>query len=224
MEEGAPQLHERFPGNVLKHTDLRRGNYAEAIKEPGLIKVEKWYDTPTVQHCHIENFGCFAYEENGRIVVVTSTQIPHIVRRVVGQALGRPWGDIEIIKPYIGGGFGNKQDTLYEPLAAWLCMQVGGRTVKLDIPREDTFISNRIRHAERFHITSWVRADGTVVAVGSNYNGQCDVDKWKDIVAVSAGDTHTVGLCADGTVVAGGYNAYGQCDVSDWKNIKVPNR
>ena len=164
MEEGAPQLHERFPGNVLKHTDLRRGNYAEAIKEPGLIKVEKWYDTPTVQHCHIENFGCFAYEENGRIVVVTSTQIPHIVRRVVGQALGRPWGDIEIIKPYIGGGFGNKQDVLYEPLCAWCSTQVGGRCVRVDCSREETFVSNRVRHAIRFHITTWLRKEGTIAA------------------------------------------------------------
>ena len=87
MEPDAPQIHEEFPGNVLKHTDIRRGNYEEARKEPGLIKVEGWYDTPTVQHCHIENHGCFAYMEAGRVVVVSSTQIPHIVSRVVGQGL-----------------------------------------------------------------------------------------------------------------------------------------
>ena len=113
MEPGAPQLHEKYPNNILKHTSMTKGDYKKAIEEPGLIKVEGWYDTPTVQHCHIENHGCFAYEENGRMTVVTSTQIPHIIRRVVGQALGRPWGNIRIIKPYIGGGFGNKQDALY---------------------------------------------------------------------------------------------------------------
>ena len=101
MEDGAPRLHERFPNNILKHTDMKKGDYQTAIRKPGLIKVEGWYDTPTVQHCHIENFGCFAYEENGRIVVVSSTQIPHIIRRAVGQALGRPWADIEIIKARI---------------------------------------------------------------------------------------------------------------------------
>lgn len=51
--------------------------------------------------------------------MVTSTQIPHIVRRVIGQALGIPWGNVRVIKPYIGGGFGNKQDVLYEPLNAF---------------------------------------------------------------------------------------------------------
>ena len=52
MEPDAPQIHEDCPGNVLKHTDIRRGDYQKAIQEPGLIRVEGWYDTPTVQHCH----------------------------------------------------------------------------------------------------------------------------------------------------------------------------
>ena len=164
MEDGAPQIHEEFPNNILKHTTNYRGNYQEAIKEEGLIKVEGWYDTPTVQHAHIENHGCFAYMENGRITVVTSTQIPHIVRRIVGMALGRPWADIQIIKPYIGGGFGNKQDILYEPLCAWCSTQVGGRPVRIDCSREETFVSNRVRHAVRFHVISWLRKDGTFAA------------------------------------------------------------
>ncbi len=164
MEEGAPRLHEAFPNNVLAHTSLRRGDYEAARQEPGLIRVEGWYDTPTVQHCHIENHGCFAYEEAGRMVVVTSTQIPHIIRRVVGQALGLPWGKVRVIKPYIGGGFGNKQDALYEPLCAWCSRQVGGRLVKLECSREETFISNRVRHAIRTHIISYVRPDGTLAA------------------------------------------------------------
>ncbi len=164
MKEGAPQIHEDCPGNILKHTSLRKGDYEAARQEPGLIRVEGWYDTPTVQHCHIENHGCFAYEEAGRVVVVSSTQIPHIVRRVVGQALGLPWGKVRIIKPYIGGGFGNKQDALYEPLCAWCSLQVGGRLVKLECSREETFVSNRVRHAIRTHIISYVRPDGTLAA------------------------------------------------------------
>ena len=164
MKDGAPQLHDGIDHNILKHTSARKGNYEEAIKEPGLIKVEGWYDTPTVQHCHIENHGCYAYEENGHLVVVASTQIPHIVRRVVSMALGRPWGSVEIIKPYIGGGFGNKQDALYEPLCAWCSTQVGGRCVRLDNSREETFVSTRVRHAIRAHVISWLRPDGTFAA------------------------------------------------------------
>ena len=164
MEPDAPQIHEECPGNVLKHTSMAKGNYDEAIKEEGLIKVEGWYETPMVQHCHIENHGCFAYSENGRITVVSSTQIPHIIRRIVGQALGRPWADIQIIKPYIGGGFGNKQDALYEPLCAWCSTQVNGQCVRIDCSREETFISNRVRHAIRFHIITWLHKDGSIAA------------------------------------------------------------
>lgn len=162
--DGAPLIHEKFERNILGHAQRRIGNFAEAIKEEGLIKIEGTYDTPTVQHCHIENFICFASAENGRITVTSSTQIPHIVRRVVGQALGIPWGKVRIIKPYIGGGFGNKQDVLYEPLCAYLSTVVGGHLVKLDCSREETFVSNRVRHSIRSHITSYVRPDGTFVA------------------------------------------------------------
>ena len=164
MKDGAPQLHENYPNNILKHTTAAAGNYQEAIQEPGLIRVEGWYNTPTVQHCHIENHGCFCYGENGRLILTSSTQIPHIVRRIVGQALGRPWADIRIIKPYIGGGFGNKQDALYEPLCAWCCEQVNGRAVKFDCSREETFVSNRVRHAIRVHMISWLRKDGSIAA------------------------------------------------------------
>ena len=164
MEPDAPQIHEDCPGNVLKHTDIRRGDYQTAIQEPGLIRVEGWYDTPTVQHCHIENHGCFAYEEAGRVVVVTSTQIPHIVRRVIGQAMGIGWGSIRVIKPYIGGGFGNKQEVLYEPLNAWLTTQVGGRCVRLDVSREETFQNTRSRHPISFDVAAAVDGDMRLMA------------------------------------------------------------
>ena len=164
MKDGAPQLHKDYPNNILKHTSISRGNYAEAIKEEGLTVVDRWYNTEPVQHCHIENFICYAYAEGKRVTVVASTQIPHIARRVVGQALGIPWGDVRVIKPYIGGGFGNKQDILYEPLCAFLSLQVGGHLVKLDCSREETFFANRTRHGIKFHIISHVRKDGTYAA------------------------------------------------------------
>ena len=67
--------------------------------------------------------------------------------------------------------------------------------------------------------TVGLRNDGTVVAAGDNYNGQCDVNDWKDIVAIATGDLHTVGLCSNGTVVAAGNNYNGQCNAGAWKDI-----
>ena len=67
--------------------------------------------------------------------------------------------------------------------------------------------------------TVGLKSNGTVLAVGDNDDGACDVSDWTDVVAVSAGSEHTVGLKSDGTVVAVGYNKYGQCDVSGWTDI-----
>ena len=64
-----------------------------------------------------------------------------------------------------------------------------------------------------------LKLDGTVVAKGRNYDGECAVGKWSDIVGIACGDTHTVGLKSDGTVVAVGCNLEGQCNVSDWTDI-----
>ena len=50
---------------------------------------------------------------------------------------------------------------------------------------------------------------------------ECDVAGWRDIVAVSAGSSHTVGLKSDGTVLAVGDNEYGQCDAAGWPDILV---
>ena len=70
-----------------------------------------------------------------------------------------------------------------------------------------------------FAHTVGLKSDGTVVAVGDNDYGQCDVSEWTDIVAISAGGGYTVGLKSDGTVVAVGWNDYSQCKVFGWTDI-----
>lgn len=70
--------------------------------------------------------------------------------------------------------------------------------------------------------TVGLKADGTVVAVGDNEDGQCNIPGWTDIVAISAGQYHTLGLEADGTVVSVGSNEYGQRYHYRWSDIKLP--
>jgi len=67
--------------------------------------------------------------------------------------------------------------------------------------------------------TVGLKSDSTVVAVGNNEYGQCNITGWTGIVQVAAGWGHTVGLKADGTVVAAGWNDYGQCNVGGWTHI-----
>lgn len=165
--DAAPIHPEVRENNILGHNHYQIGEktYDEVrAEEPDLLEITGEYATQTVQHCHMEPPQSYAYMEGGRITIVTSTQIPHIVRRVVGQALGIPWAQVRIIKPYIGGGFGNKQDVLYEPLNAFLCQQVGGRLVKLELTREETMACTRVRHAIHAKVKALVKPDGTLVA------------------------------------------------------------
>ena len=158
-----PPIHFDKKDNVLARTNFFIGDVDEGLKKADTV-VKGSYRTPIVQHCHIENSISCAYMEKDRIVVVASTQIPHIMRRVIGQALGIPWGRIRVIKPYIGGGFGNKQDVLYEPLNAFLTMQVGGRPVKLEVSREETFCNTRTRHSIEYDLTAGVDKEGLLTA------------------------------------------------------------
>ncbi|MEG2212821.1 MAG: molybdopterin cofactor-binding domain-containing protein, partial [Clostridiales bacterium] len=161
---GAGDIHEEFPGNLLRRHSYSQGELTQAVAEPGLVKVSGHYCTQQVQHCHVETANSFAYQEAGKLVVVSSTQIPHIARRIIGQAVGLPWGKIRVIKPYIGGGFGNKQELLTEPLNAWLAQQLPGETIRLALSREEVFFATRVRHGMAFDIEAWARADGTLVA------------------------------------------------------------
>ena len=69
-----------------------------------------------------------------------------------------------------------------------------------------------------YHILG-VKYDGTVVSIGENTYGRCDVSDWHNIVDVSVGDFHSVGLKNDGTVVACGLSTEGRLDVHEWADI-----
>ena len=167
MENTEHPLHEERPDNLIaqSHFVVGEGTYEEAkADEPDCVELVKTYATQAVQHCHIELPQSYAYMEGDRIIVVSATQIPHIIRRIIGQALSIPLGRVRVIKPYLGGGFGNRQDALTEPLNAWLTTQVGGQCVRLEFTREETFTATRVRHAISFDIKALVRRDGTLVA------------------------------------------------------------
>lgn len=104
-------------------------------------------------------------EDDSRITIVSSTQIPHIVRRVVGQALDIPRSCVRVIKPFVGGGFGNKQDVLEEPMAAFLTSKLGGIPVKVSLSREECFLATRTRHAFTIDGQMGVNRDGTLKVI-----------------------------------------------------------
>ncbi|HHU33401.1 MAG TPA: xanthine dehydrogenase molybdenum-binding subunit XdhA [Clostridia bacterium] len=164
LKEGAPLIHEDKKDNIISSFGFEIGDTEEALKACEHI-FEDEFETSIVQHCHMEPHISYAYiDGNDRIVIVSSTQIPHIVRRIVGQALGIPWGKVRVIKPYIGGGFGSKQDVVLEPLVAAMTLAVGGRPVKLEHTREESLAASRTRHAFKFKIKTGVSKEGKLVA------------------------------------------------------------
>lgn len=164
MKEGAPQLHAGSEKNILASSSNEFGNAREALDE-AKNRFEGTYRTNIVQHAQMENQTAFAYvDSHSRIVITSSTQIPHIARRIVGQALDIPWGRIQVIKPYIGGGFGNKQEVIAEPIVAAMTLKSGGRPVRLIYDREEVFTDTRTRHAIDYHFDTAVDDNGRLIA------------------------------------------------------------
>ena len=177
MAGGATPLHPDIrKDNVIVHSHMTMGEddftFDEGLRrakeeygEENIVCVEEDYETPRISHCHIELPVSWAYMDvNGKVTVTSSTQIPHIVRRCTAQALGLDIGKVRIVKPYIGGGFGNKQDVLYEPLNAFLTMAVGGHPVRLEISREETIYGTRTRHAILGRCKGVATKDGLLLA------------------------------------------------------------
>ncbi len=123
------------------------------------------FHTSRAQHCHLENPITFAYTDDmGHLVLVSSTQIPHIVRRIVGQALDMPWSRVRVIKPTIGGGFGNKQDVLVEPMAGFLAQKLGV-PVQIELTREECFQCTRTRHPFTIQGALGLQPNGSLRAI-----------------------------------------------------------
>lgn len=161
MAEDAMEIHEGSK-NIIAHTIAGFGDIDKGFKESDLI-IEDTYQTQTVQHCHMESQVAYGYQDvDGRWVCVSSTQIPHICRRILGQAFGMPWGQFRVIKPFIGGGFGNKQDAIIEPLVMAMSMAVGGKPVILELQREESLAWTRARHAFKYKIKIGVTNKGLI--------------------------------------------------------------
>ncbi len=159
----APEIH-TGTGNIVGKMNYEFGNVEEGFSSADFI-VEEEIETQTVQHCAMENHISYAYVDGQeRLTVVSSTQIPHIARRIIGQALDKPVHEIRVIKPFIGGGFGAKQDACLEPLNAFLTLAVGGRPVRLEMTREESIIGTRVRHAVKYRIKTGVMKNGEMVA------------------------------------------------------------
>jgi putative selenate reductase molybdopterin-binding subunit len=122
------------------------------------------YAVPKVQQAHIEPHIVVTYwDEDDRLVIRTSTQVPFHARRILAPVLGLPIKRIRVIKPRIGGGFGGKQEVQSEDVAAHLTIATG-RPVMFEYTRAEEFTSSRSRHPMRIRMKTGVLNDGTITA------------------------------------------------------------
>ncbi len=171
MQPGAPVVHDELDTdgihdrarNIVHHIDASEGD-AEAQWAKADRVFEGEYRVHQVQQAHIEPHVCVTYwDEDERLVVRTSTQVPFHVRRMLAPLLGLPVKRIRVIKPRIGGGFGGKQEMLVEDLAAHLTIATG-RPVRFEYTREQEFTSARSRHPQILRFKTGVTSEGEVVA------------------------------------------------------------
>jgi len=171
------------PGAIRIHDEPEYVNFADSHPEKNLAAeiridigdVEKGfaeadqifeaeYEVPKVQQAHIEPHVTLTYwDEDDRLVIRTSTQVPFHVRRMLAPVLGLPIKRLRVIKPRIGGGFGGKQEVLIEDVAAHLTIATR-RPVLYEYSREEEFIAARTRHPMVVRMKTGVKRDGTLTA------------------------------------------------------------
>jgi putative selenate reductase molybdopterin-binding subunit len=173
MDKGAAQIHDETEYVPFADSDPERNLAAQIHLDIGDVEkgfteadeiIEATYEVPKVQQAHIEPHVTVTYwDEDDRLVIRTSTQVPFHVRRQLAPVLNLPVKRIRVIKPRIGGGFGAKQEVLIEDIAAHLTIATG-RPVRLEYSRAQEFFASRSRHPMRISLKTGVKRDGTITA------------------------------------------------------------
>ena len=165
-----PEAHMPIPvtydkeRNLVAQVEFEVGDVEAAIRNADIV-VGGRYTTSYAQHVPLEPHVCFTwFDEHGRLVIRTSTQVPFHARRIVAQALDFPLRKIRVIKPRVGGGFGAKQEVLLEPLCAALTIATG-RPVLFEMSREEEWTASRTRHAQVLDLRTAANKDGSLAAI-----------------------------------------------------------
>ncbi|UCE01705.1 MAG: molybdopterin-dependent oxidoreductase [Candidatus Latescibacterota bacterium] len=171
LTPGAPIIHDEpdcehvfdATRNLAAHVEVETGEPDAGFARAARV-FEATYSVPQVQQCAIEPHVSITYlDEQGRLVVRTSTQVPFHSRRIVARVNQMRPGRLRVIKPRVGGGFGGKQEILNEELCAALTLRTR-RPVRLEYTREEEFRSSRSRHAQTLTLRTGVDAEARIVA------------------------------------------------------------
>ena len=153
--------------NLMAHYESANGDVEAAFERCDLV-LEESFHTRANSHTMMETFRTYTYyDQNGKLTVVSSTQIPFLCRRTVAQALGMPVHMVRVVKPKVGGGFGAKQSLVSELLCAIVTVKTR-RPAKIVYTRRESFRSSNSRHEMKMTVRMGAMRDGTVRAVAVN--------------------------------------------------------
>lgn len=153
-----------FPERNLCASQCRGEGDVDKVLSECDYTVEEVYHTKAVNQAMMEPFCAFASKDiYGRIKIISSTQVPFHVRRIVARALNISKMNVRVVKPRIGGGFGAKQTSVVEIYPAFVSYMTG-KAAKIVYTREECFVHGSPRHEMELS-----------VRIGADKNGRIKV-------------------------------------------------
>jgi CO/xanthine dehydrogenase Mo-binding subunit/aerobic-type carbon monoxide dehydrogenase small subunit (CoxS/CutS family) len=164
MRTGAPVLHEYAPDNITKHIPIRVGDAEKGFAESDLV-VEETYSTQAIEHAYLEPEAGLAYvDHDGVVTIVSPDQNVTHHRHMLARIIAKPISKVRFIMSPVGGGFGGKEDMIYQGMLALLAMKTQ-RPVRLVFTREESIISTAKRHPSRTTLRMGLMKDGRIRAL-----------------------------------------------------------
>ncbi|MGC7872957.1 xanthine dehydrogenase family protein molybdopterin-binding subunit [Desulfosporosinus sp. SYSU MS00001] len=150
--------------NIVSSHEQAVGDVEKVLEDCEFV-VEDVYYPQAQAHAMMETYRSFTYQDHmGRLVVVSSTQVPFHIKRQLARALQIPATKIRVIKPRIGGGFGGKQTGAGDVFAALVTLRTG-KPAMIIYDRQETFSCTTSRHAMRINVRLGADADGFIRAI-----------------------------------------------------------
>ncbi len=150
--------------NIASSYNEEVGDVEEELKRCSVI-VEDVYYPQAQAHAMMETYRAFtSLDHTGRLVVVSSTQVPFHIRRQLARALQLPASKVRVIKPRIGGGFGGKQTGSLEAFAGMVTLKTG-KPAMIIYDRKETFSCTTSRHAMRLKTRVGADQEGIIRAI-----------------------------------------------------------
>lgn len=164
MRPGTPVLHDYAPDNLTKHIPIRVGDVDKGFAESDLV-VEETYSTQPIEHAYLEPEAGLAYVDHDGVVTIVSPDqnITHH-RHMLARIIAKPVSKVRFIMSPVGGGFGGKEDMIYQGMLALLAMKTQ-RPVRLVFTREESIISTAKRHPSRTVLRMGLMRDGRIRAL-----------------------------------------------------------